>query len=220
MPVASSIQIPGRGTVLVGTIDQGKLKKGDKVELKGYETQIKTVATDIQVFKKSVKEACNFNCDYLYNIFVQVLAGEHCGVLCRGLKLDNAHRGMWLGAPGAVTTSNLLKANIYLLSEAEKGRRTAIRSGYSNRVFSSTWDQTGRLEFKSEMIMPGEHAEVHMVFVHDIPIRKNMSFTIRENRTKTIARGVITGIYKPVFVDQSFTGFNFEKAFSGAVEVV
>lgn len=125
-----------------------------------------------------------------------------------------------LGAPGAITTSNLVKASVYLLNEQENGRRTAIRTGFTNRVFSSTWDQTGRLEFKSDMLMPGGHTEAHLVFVHDVPIRKNMPFTIRENREKTIARGIITNIYKPIFVDKTFTNFDFNKSMEKAVEVV
>ncbi|KAI6182775.1 Mitochondrial elongation factor Tu2 [Aphelenchoides bicaudatus] len=196
MPIASALQVAGRGTVVIGTLDQGVLKKGDPVELKGFETEIKSVATDIQVFKKSVK---------------QVLAGEHCGILCRGLKTEAVLRGMWLGAPGAIQTSNVFKVSVYLLSPSEDGRKTAIRSGYTNRVFCSTWDQSGRLYFKNEMLMPGEHVEAHLVFDRDVPIRKNISFTMREDKVRTVARGVVTTIYKPVHIERAFSGFDFSK---------
>uniref|UniRef100_F1L2K3 protein-synthesizing GTPase n=1 Tax=Ascaris suum TaxID=6253 RepID=F1L2K3_ASCSU len=82
MPVASRAAITGRGTVVIGTIEEGSLKKGDKVEIKGAGDAIKAIAADIQVFGKTVK---------------QVEAGEHCGVLCRGVKPDDVHRGMWMG---------------------------------------------------------------------------------------------------------------------------
>ncbi|TKR59992.1 hypothetical protein L596_029590 [Steinernema carpocapsae] len=127
MPIASKTAITGRGTVVVGTVERGTIKKGDKVQIKGVGGDVQTVASDIHVFGKSVKE---------------VSAGEHCGVLCRGLKNDQVSRGMWMGALGTVKTSNVFKVSLYLLGEGEHGRKQAIRTGFSDKVFGSTWDQT------------------------------------------------------------------------------
>jgi translation elongation factor EF-Tu-like GTPase len=118
---------------------------------------------------------------------------------------------MWLGAPKSIQTSNILKASVYLLAPHEDGRKTAIRPSYTNQVFCSTWDRPGRLYFNADMLMPGEHADAYLVFDREVPVRKNIPFTIRENRVKTVARGVITGICKPVFIDRSFAGFDFSK---------
>uniref|UniRef100_A0A1I7SDR3 GTP_EFTU_D3 domain-containing protein n=1 Tax=Bursaphelenchus xylophilus TaxID=6326 RepID=A0A1I7SDR3_BURXY len=195
MPIASSVQITGRGTVVVGTLSQGRLKKGEQVQIKGFDMDSTSVVTDIQVFKKSA---------------LQVVAGDHCGILCRGLKASQVRRGMWLGKPGTILTSNVIKANVYLLSPEEDGRKTAIRSGYTERVFCSTWDVSAKLHFKQELLMPGEHIEAEIFFVNDVPIKKNMAFTIREGRTRTVARGVVTDIFEPLAIDPAFRDFNLQ----------
>lgn len=181
MPVASRTPITGRGTVVVGTVDRGVLKKGDKIEVKGEGKTELTVVSDIHVFGKSVKE---------------VRAGDHCGILCRGLKVDNVRRGMWMGHVGAVKTTNHIKAEVYLLSEEESGKRTGIRTGFTDKVFSSTWDQVARLDLTDqEMLMPGEHSSTVMILQREMPLRVGMSFTLREGRTKqTIARGLVSEI--------------------------
>uniref|UniRef100_A0AC34PWG3 Tr-type G domain-containing protein n=1 Tax=Panagrolaimus sp. JU765 TaxID=591449 RepID=A0AC34PWG3_9BILA len=189
MPIASRVVITGRGTVVVGTVAQGTLKKGEQVQIAGFGSDIKTVATDIQIFRKSVKE---------------VVAGEHCGILCRNLKSTGVERGMWLGAPGSIITSNFLRAELYLLSEEESGKKTGIRSGFTDRIFCSTWDEPGRLLFKEELLMPGEHVSTHLLFINNVPIMKNMPFTLRQGASqKTIGRGIVTDILKPIEL-QSF----------------
>ncbi|VDK42179.1 unnamed protein product [Anisakis simplex] len=178
MPISSRAAITGRGTVVIGTVEEGTLKKGDKIEIVGGGHQVRAVASDIQVFGKGVK---------------QVLAGEHCGVLCRGVKTDDVRRGMWMGALGSIKTSNFFKVELYLLSEAESGRRLGIRSGFSDKVFCSTWDQVGRFQLMSDMLMPGEHASAYMAFEKQMPAKPLLPFTLREGgkEKKTIARGVI-----------------------------
>lgn len=108
---------------------------------------------------------------------------------------------MWIGSPGVIKTTNIIKVQLYLLNESENGRNFGIRSNFTNHVFCSTWDQAGRIGFDQDMLMPGEHVTGHIVFIHDVPVKKNMPFTIRENRSKTIARGIITQLYKPIFLD-------------------
>lgn len=187
MPIASRVAITGRGTVVVGTVEQGTLIKGDKVEIKGGDEVLKTVATDIQIFGKSVK---------------QVQAGEHCGVLCRGLKAGAVRRGMWMGSPGSVKTSNLFKVELYLLSEEENGRKTAIRSGFTDKVYCSTWDQVGRFHFENDLLMPGEHTSAHMALIKQMPAKQSLPFTVREGSdNKTIARGIIREMLPPLEIE-------------------
>ncbi|KAH7695618.1 mitochondrial elongation factor Tu2 precursor, partial [Aphelenchoides avenae] len=200
MPISSKAQITGRGTVVIGTVERGTLKKGETVEIKGLDDEVKTVASDIQVFKQSVK---------------QVTAGEHCGILCRGLKADMVERGMWLGKPGTIITSNLLKVELYMLTEAEGGRKQGVRTGFTERIFASTWDQPGRICIPGELLMPGDHTTAHLLFIHQMPVRKNMTFTLREGRERTIARGIVSDIYKPMFVD-TFQKLDFEKLLKDA----
>lgn len=108
---------------------------------------------------------------------------------------------MWVGTPGAIKTTNIFKVQLYMLDESEGGRKIGIRSNFTDHVFCSTWDQVGRLGIDQSLLMPGEHVTGHIVFVKDVPVCENMSFTIREGRARTMARGVITTLYKPIFVD-------------------
>ncbi|CAI5438632.1 unnamed protein product [Caenorhabditis angaria] len=188
MPIASKTAITGRGTVIVGTLERGKLKKGDKVEIKGDGQSLQTTASDIHVFGKSVKE---------------VRAGDHCGVLCRGLKAETVKRGMWAGHPGAVTITNRVKVELYLLSEAENERKIGIRTGFTDKMYCSTWDQVGRFDMKSELLMPGEHTSATVLLMKEMPLRKGMPFTLREGSSKTtIARGIISDLEKGVVVEK------------------
>ncbi|WKX89764.1 hypothetical protein Q1695_008981 [Nippostrongylus brasiliensis] len=198
MPVASKTAITGRGTVVVGTIERGVLKKGDKLEIKGDGREITTTASDIHIFGKSVKE---------------VRAGDHCGVLCRGVKSDHVSRGMWLGHIGAVEVTNHVKAEIYLLSEEENGRRHGIRSGFTDKLFCSTWDQVARFDLSQEMLMPGEHTQAVVTLMRTMPFRKGITFTLRDGGSKqTIANGIISELLPPVQIEKH----NLKKASSAA----
>ncbi|PAV87450.1 hypothetical protein WR25_18595 [Diploscapter pachys] len=157
MPIASRTPITGRGTVVVGTLESGILKKGDKVEIKGDGKTIQSTASDMQVFNKSVKEV-----------------------------------GMWLGSIGAITMSNHLKAEIYLLSEEENGRRTGIKTGFTDKMFLSTWDQVGRFELNQEMLMPGEFTTATVLLMKEMPMKKGMTFTLRAEGKNTVAREMKT----------------------------
>lgn len=188
MPIGSKTAITGRGTVIVGTLERGVLKKGDKVEIKGDGQTLQTTASDIHVFGKSVKE---------------VRAGDHCGVLCRGVKADTVKRGMWAGHPGAVTITNRVKVELYLLSEAENGRKIGIRTGFTDKMYCSTWDQVGRFDMSDELLMPGEHTSATVLLMKDMPLRKGMPFTLREGSSKTtIARGIISDLEGHVSVEK------------------
>ncbi|VDM62328.1 unnamed protein product [Angiostrongylus costaricensis] len=197
MPVASKVSITGRGTVVVGTVEQGILKKGDKVEIKGNGRELLTTASDIQVFGKSVKE---------------VGAGDHCGVLCRGVKSDHVARGMWLGHIGVVNMTNHVNAEMYLLDEKENGRKVGIRSGFTDKLFCSTWDQVARFDFSNDILMPGEHTHTTITFMRDMPLRKGVPFTLRDGSSnQTIARGIVSELLSPLFVEK----YNLKKAVTG-----
>lgn len=127
-------------------------------------------------------------------------------MLCRKLGYNLVRRGMWAGTPGVIKSTNIIKVQLYLLDKSESGRSVGIRSNFTDHVFCSTWEQVGRIGFDQDMLMPGENTTGHIVFVHDMPVRENMSFTIRESSSKTVARGIITQLYKPIFVD-SFRKF-------------
>lgn len=108
---------------------------------------------------------------------------------------------MWLGTPGSIKTTNILRVELYLLSKEEGGRDRGLRTNFTEIVYCSTWDQGGRFHFDGDLLMPGEHTTGHIFFIHDVPIKKNMPFTLRENKTKTIARGIVTELYEPQFID-------------------
>ena len=147
-----------------------------------------------------------------------MIAGEHCGILCRGLKTSAVERGMWMGTPGSIITSNFLKVELYLLSESENGRRTGIRSGFTDRIFCSSWDEPGRIIFENELLMPGEHASAYLFFLNHLPILKNLPFTLREGggNTRTVGRGIITEVLKPLNIT-SFAKLDEKELISKAV---
>lgn len=110
-------------------------------------------------------------------------------------------RGMWLGTPGTIKTTNVLRVELYLLTKEEGGRERGIRTNFTESVYCSTWDQVGRFRFDADLLMPGEHTTGHLFFINDVPIKKNMPFTLREQKNKTIARGIVTEVYEPYFID-------------------
>lgn len=123
-----------------------------------------------------------------------------------------------MGSPGSIVTTNFLKTELYLLSEAENGRKLGIRSGFTDRIFCSTWDEPGRILFKSELLMPGEHITAYLLFLNEVPILKNMPFTLRESgkSVRTVGRGLITEVLQPVPVT-SYRKLNENELMEAAV---
>ncbi|ETN83949.1 putative translation elongation factor Tu [Necator americanus] len=116
---------------------------------------------------------------------------------------------MWLGHIGSVNVTNFIKAEMYLLSEEENGRKVGIRSGFTDKLFCSTWDQVARFELAQELLMPGEHTQATVTLMRSMPFRKGMPFTLRDGNTKqTIARGLISELLPPVTVEK----YNLKKA--------
>lgn len=212
LPIDNAFLVPGRGTVVIGTIARGTLKKGEDAELLGFDAQIKTVVNDIQVFKKSQPEA---------------KAGENVGVLLRGVKLKTVERGMLLCALNSEKVSNRFKASVYFLTRSEGGRSKPIISKYIQQLFSKTWNIACRvdlgtffikfltifrfkLRFSDEnvnMIMPGEHGAVTLTLLNSMVMINGQAFTIRENNV-TVATGIITETLPAVHIMTTLSKLN------------
>jgi len=178
LPVDNAFTVPGRGTVVVGTIKKGKVNKGDEADLMGHGHGKKTVVTDVQVFRKSVPTA---------------FAGDNVGLLLRSVKLDQVQRGMVLAASKSVALVNHFRAQVYFLTKGEGGRSRPVISGYIQQIFSATWNISCRLDLPSEkdMLMPGDHATVYLTLLKKMVVEPGQSFTIRENNV-CVATGIIT----------------------------
>ncbi|XP_064106499.1 elongation factor Tu-like [Macrobrachium nipponense] len=186
LPIDNFFTVPGRGSVVVGTLKQGVMKKYDEAMLLGFDRHIKTTVNDIQVFKKSIPK---------------VEAGDHIGVLLRGVKIDVLSRGMSLCAPGSITPCNRFEATVYFLTKQEGGRSRPISSMYIQQLFCQTWNITCRLDLPDQltMVMPGEHCNVSITLLQRMVLSIGEAFTIRENNI-TVATGVVTSLLNSVSV--------------------
>ncbi|XP_060518506.1 elongation factor Tu-like [Cylas formicarius] len=189
LPIDNVFTVPGRGTVLIGTLSRGVMKKNAEAELLGFDQTIKTTVSDIQVFKKSVPQA---------------VAGENVGALVRGVKLSDVKRGMLLCAAKTVALSNRFKASVYFLSKAEGGRSKPIVGKYCQQLFSKTWNVACRIDLEEnvEMIMPGEHGQVILTLLSKMVMPQGQQFTIRENNI-TVATGIVTDTLPNVNISHS-----------------
>ncbi|XP_013790440.1 elongation factor Tu, mitochondrial-like [Limulus polyphemus] len=177
LPVESALTVPGRGTVIIGTLTQGVVNKGDAAELTGCDVLIKTIISDLQIFKKS---------------YTQCFAGDHLGALVRNVRPETVFRGMVLSKPGAVKMHNHFKARMYLLSKGEGGRSRAIKSCYIQQLFSRTWNAVCRIDVcDSGMILPGDEGVVILTLQKKMIMMPGQQFTIRENNV-TVATGIVT----------------------------
>lgn len=184
LPIDNSFTVSGRGTVVVGTIKRGIIKKNSEAELLGFDVKLKTTVSDIQVFKKSVPSAN---------------AGENVGILLRSIKNELVSKGMLLCEAGSQTLSNKYEATVYFLSRAEGGRSRPITSKYIQQIFSDTWNLACRIDLKPDvpMVMPGEHATVTLILLKKTIMSPGQCFTIRENNF-TVATGMITKVLDSV----------------------
>ncbi|XP_076050604.1 mitochondrial translation elongation factor Tu 2 [Oratosquilla oratoria] len=198
VPIDNFFSVPGRGSVVVGTIQQGVVRKGAEAELLGFDRAMKTVINDIQVFKKSVPSA---------------VAGENVGVLLRGVRQETLSRGMSLCALGSAQCRNRFVAQIYLLTREEGGRTWPLTSCYIQRLFSQTWNVGCRIDLVegTDMIMPGDHTAVEVTLQERMVVRLGQSFTVRENNS-TVATGIITELLPTVEVaNKRLDKVDFEK---------
>ncbi|KAI5745482.1 hypothetical protein M8J76_011415 [Diaphorina citri] len=193
LPIDNAIGVPGRGSVCIGTIKQGTIKRNDEAELLGFNSKFTCTISEIQVFQKKVSEA---------------RAGDNVGVLLRNVKLKQIERGMLLAKADTLQMHNRYEAEIYLLSKAEGGRYKPITSKYIQQMFSRTWNVQVRLDLPGEddgMLMPGEHGTVTMTLLYKMYLSKGQTFTIRENN-KLVATGIVTKVLGNMEIPQHNLG--------------
>ncbi|QSR86591.1 elongation factor Tu [Candidatus Methylacidiphilum infernorum] len=180
MPIEDVFNIEGRGTVVTGRVERGTLKRMEEVEIVGIRPTIKTVVTDIEMFRKTLDMA---------------EAGDNVGLLLRGIKKDDVERGQVVAKPGTITPHHKFNAQVYVLKKEEGGRHTAFFNGYRPQFFFRTTDVTGTVKLKEgvEMVMPGDNVEFMVELISPIAMEKSMRFAIREGG-KTVGAGVVTEI--------------------------
>ena len=180
MAIEDVFSIEGRGTVVTGRIDRGIVKVGEEVEIIGIKDTVKTTVTGIEMFNKSLQQG---------------QAGDNAGVLLRGTKKEDVHRGQILAKPGSVKPHTEFEAEVYILNKEEGGRHTPFFSGYKPQFYVRTTDVTGEVTLKEgvEMVMPGDTVTFKVKLVAPIAMEEQMRFAIREGG-KTVGAGVVTKI--------------------------
>src|ERR1051325_6192306 len=180
MAVEDVFNIEGRGTVATGRVDRGVLKKMEEVEIVGIKATTKTVATDIEMFRKLLDEA---------------RAGDNVGVLLRGVKKEDVERGQVIAKPGSIKPHKKFKAEVYVLSKEEGGRHTPFFTNYRPQFYFRTTDVTGSVKLAEgvEMVMPGDNVAVEVELGTPIAMEKTIRFAIREGG-KTVGAGRVSEI--------------------------
>ena len=182
MPIEDVFSISGRGTVVTGRVEKGKVKVNDKLQLVGIRETRDTVVTGLEMFNKLLDEA---------------LAGENVGVLLRGIEKNDVERGMVLAAPGTCTPHIKFKGTVYVLNKDEGGRHKPFFTGYRPQFYFRTTDVTGTVELPqgTEMVMPGDNVELTAELLSPIAMEDGMRFAIREGG-RTIGAGTVSKIIK------------------------
>jgi elongation factor Tu len=181
MPIEDVFSITGRGTVVTGRVERGKINAGEEVEIVGMrEDKIKTVATSLEMFRKILDEA---------------IAGDNIGILLRGVGKDDVERGQVVAKPGTITPHKHFKAEIYVLKKEEGGRHTPFFNGYKPQFYFRTTDVTGEITLPEgvEMVMPGDNANIEVKLIVPVALEKGLRFAIREGG-RTVGAGVVTDI--------------------------
>ena len=180
MCIEDVFTIEGRGTVVTGRVERGVLKKMEEVEIVGLKDTRKTVATDIEMFRKLLDSAN---------------AGDNVGVLLRGTTKDEVERGMVLAKPGSITPHTKFKAEVYVLTKDEGGRHTPFFTNYRPQFYFRTTDVTGivKLPEGTEMVMPGDNVSVNVELQKTVAMEKGLKFAIREGG-RTIGSGIVTEV--------------------------
>jgi elongation factor Tu len=182
MPIEDVFSITGRGTVVTGRVEQGVLKKMEEVEIVGLSDTRKTIATDLEMFRKLLDE---------------IQAGDNVGVLLRGIDKDEVERGQVLSKPGSITPHTEFMSNVYILSKDEGGRHTPFFDGYKPQFYFRTTDVTGvaHLPEGVEMVMPGDNVEMRVQLDKPIAMEDGLRFAIREGG-RTVGAGRVTKVEK------------------------
>ncbi|HTE87879.1 MAG TPA: elongation factor Tu, partial [Terriglobales bacterium] len=180
MPIEDIFSISGRGTVVTGRIERGKVKVGEEVEIVGFRETRKTVVTGVEMFKKQLDEG---------------LAGDNAGLLLRGIAKEDVERGMVLAKGGSITPHTKFKAEVYILTKEEGGRHTPFFKGYRPQFYLRTTDVTGVAELPggTEMVMPGDNVSLVIELITPVAMEKGLRFAIREGG-HTVGAGTIAEI--------------------------
>ncbi len=180
MPMEDIFTISGRGTVVTGRVERGKVKVGEEIEIVGFGETKKRVVTGVEMFRKTLDDG---------------QAGDNIGVLLRGTDKDEVERGMVLAKPGSITPHHKFKASIYALKKEEGGRHTPFFTGYRPQFYFRTTDVTGNVKLPSgmEMVMPGDNVNLEIELITDVAMEKGLTFAIREGG-RTVGAGTVTDI--------------------------
>jgi elongation factor Tu len=180
MPVEDVFTISGRGTVVTGRVERGRIKVGEDVEIVGFRPTVKTVATGVEMFRKILDEG---------------QAGDNVGILVRGIKREEVERGQVLAKPGSITPHTRFKAETYILTKEEGGRHTPFFKGYRPQFYFRTTDVTGAVVLPEgvEMIMPGDNVTMDVTLITPIALEAGLRFAIREGG-RTVGAGVVTEV--------------------------
>src|SRR3990167_6950503 len=180
MPIEDIFSIEGRGTVVTGKIERGVVKVGEEMDIIGLKAAQKTTITGIEMFNKQLQQG---------------EAGDNAGILLRGLKKEDVHRGQVIAKPGTVTPHTDFESEVYILKKEEGGRHTPFFTGYKPQFYIRTTDVTGEVTLKEgvEMVMPGDTVTFKVKLVSPIAMEEQMRFAIREGG-KTVGAGVVTKI--------------------------
>jgi elongation factor Tu len=183
MPVEDVFSIKGRGTVVTGRVDRGKIKVGEPVEIVGLQEKSKaSVCTGVEMFHKQLDEG---------------MAGDNCGLLLRGVNREDVERGMVIAKPGSITPHTKFMSEVYVLKKEEGGRHKAFFSGYRPQFYIRTMDVTGSIKLPEgvEMVMPGDNVNLEVELIIPVALEQGSKFAIREGGL-TVGAGVITKIIK------------------------
>jgi elongation factor Tu len=182
MPVEDVFSISGRGTVVTGRVERGRVKVSEEVEIVGFRDTSKTVVTGVEMFRKILDEG---------------QAGDNIGVLLRGVKREEVERGQVLAQPGSITPHTKFEGSIYVLTKEEGGRHTPFFNGYRPQFYFRTTDVTGVLTLAegTEMVMPGDNINAVGELITPIAMEQGLRFAIREGG-RTVGAGVVSKIVK------------------------
>jgi len=182
MPIEDVFSIKGRGTVVTGRVERGKVKLNDEIEIVGIKATQKTVVTGVEMFKKSLDEG---------------QAGDNIGVLLRGIEKNQVLRGQVLAKQGTITPHTEFEAQVYVLTKEEGGRHTPFFTGYRPQFYIRTTDVTGEVTLPKgvEMVMPGDNIKMTIKLIVPVAIEEGFRFAIREGG-HTVGAGAISKIIK------------------------
>ncbi len=180
MPIEDIFSITGRGTVVTGRVERGKVKVGEEVEIVGFRETRKTVVTGVEMFRKLLDEG---------------MAGDNVGLLLRGIEKEEVERGQVIAKPGSITPHTKFKAEIYVLKKEEGGRHTPFFTGYRPQFYFRTTDVTGNVKLPDgvEMVMPGDNVNGEITLIAPVAMDKGLRFAIREGG-HTVGAGAVTEV--------------------------